>query len=1331
MKIRYIVSFLFFFSFSFLFSRNDFQFRHFTVEDGLPSNSVRAIVQDKTGFIWIGTDEGLVRYDGKRVKTFRDNSLDNSVVEIGSVMSLLDVEDNLWIGTDKGVYIYNYIKTSFSFFSIKTTNGVSIETTVNNVVIDKNENLWFSTYGQGIFRYNLATDELLQYDFQQTSGVVQAVYVDSKQKVWAISSQENKILFFLDNIDNQFKPFSLYRKGSEEFVPKSLTMYEDSFGRFFLGTWDEGLLEVNKQSGQVKSFLEPMVDGVLHIHSILEYKPGLLLIGSDDGLSLFDLRSKTHILYTYDETSSKSLSNQFVYPIIRDHEGGLWIGTYYGGVNYVSPQSSLFQNYINSKFYNSVAGNIIGRFCEDKDNNIWIATDDGGLSCFFPDEERFENYIAQEKGLSYHNVHALCMDDDELWIGTYTGGLNILNIKTGKFRYYTSDPNDPKTLDGSSIYAIYKDDEGNIWVGTMTGINRYNRETDDFDRIRSLDVLIIDILEDDKGNIWFATQGKGVFRYNKRDNLWINYNVKGSSKFLASNHANCLYLDSENKLLVGTFDGLCVYNEEQDNFDKIVLEGVLSNNICGITEFDNDFWLTTSKGLVCYSKGKVKEVFTSKDGLQSDFFVSNSILKSSRGSIFAGSIKGFCVFNPKEVMLNTIVPPVVITGLEIYNKEINVNEGTLTKAIEFSNFVELSYKQSFLNFKFSSLSYCAPDKNEFAYMLEGYDKDWIYVTAEGKATYTKLPAGKYIFKVKGSNNNKLWNEEETSLHLVITPPFYLTLSFKVLYLVLFLILLVFFIWFLVQKKEKKHKEEIQEIKEEQERESYQSKINFFTMIAHEIRTPVSLIVGPLEEILNSSYPLPEWILSSLNIMSKNTNRILDLINQLLDFRKIEEKGEQYELKGYSITSILKEVTSRFLSAAKEKGLDFIVEYSSEDVITEVDRDAFIKAISNLLTNAFKYAASKVIVRLQIDLNKNSYSISVLDDGPGVNVDEQELIFEPFYQASGHKTGTGVGLSIVKRIVAGHNGIITIKEKSGDLTHFYLEFPIITSEGLKSSTKEDTNNKDLKCLNIDNKDSLNESESKKKHTILIVDDDVDMLSFLSQGLLRRDYNVITAHDGEEALMKLKKNTIDFIISDLMMPKMDGFELCNNIRSNSLYSHLPFVLLTAKTETSSKIEGLECGADAYLDKPFAFTHLEAVIKNIFSLRGLLQEQYSKMPLVSLNTVTSNPDDKAFLDKLNFIIEENFSNPDLNVDFLAKSLYVSRSGLFAKIKALVDVTPNELIQIVRLKKAASLLLLNQYKVNEICYMVGFNNPSYFSKCFQKQFGVLPRDFIEASTR
>ena len=1329
MKLKCFVLLFFLSSCSAIFSKNDFQFRHFTVEDGLASNCVRAIVQDERGFIWFGTDEGLVRYDGKATKVFNPNSSTGKTFETISVISLLDIGTDLWVGTEKGVYVYNYKKSTFEFLDNKTSSGISIEVIVNNIVIDNNQNIWLSTYGQGVFRFNNRTKELLQYGLSQDLSATPYVYVDNQQKVWAVSSLTESPLYLLNNITNKFEPFILYNNKEEEFSPKSLVIYEDSFGDFYLGTWDEGLLRVNKKTGYAEPFLEPSIGGVLHIHSILEYKPGLLLIGSDDGLSLFDLKSKEHILHTYNEIFSKSLSNQFVYPIIKDCEGGLWIGTYYGGVNYVSPQSNQFQNYVNSKYSNSVAGNIIGRFCEDKDNNIWIATDDGGLSCFFPDEERFENYIAQEKGLSYHNVHALCMDDDELWIGTYSGGLNVLNIETKKLRYYTSDPNDPTTLDGTSIYAIYKDDEKNIWVATMSGINLYNRVEDKFKRVRNLDVLTIDILQDNSGNIWFATHGKGVFKYNKKDNYWVNYNIKGASRFLSSSHANCLYLDNMNKIWVGTKEGLCFYNESQDNFEPVIIKGLLSNNICGIVEANGSLWLTTSKGLVCYSEEGVKEVFTSKDGLQSDFFVPNSILKSSKGTVFAGSIKGFSTFNPKDVVLNTIVPSVVISGLEIYNKEVSIGEDILPEAIEFVDFIELSHKQNVLSFNFSSLSYCVPEKNEYAYKLEGYDDVWNYVSAKEKATYTKLPAGKYVFKVKGSNNNRLWNEEETSLHLIITPPFYLSLSFKVLYLVLFLITIVLIIWIWVQRKEKKHQEEIREIKEEQEKEAYQSKINFFTMIAHEIRTPVSLIVGPLGEILNSSYPFPEWVLSSLDIMSKNSTRILDLINQLLDFRKIEEKGEQYKLKGHSITSAIKEVTSRFLSEAKEKGLDFIVNYPEKDLITEIDKDAFIKAISNLLTNAFKYAASKVIVRFEIDKDKNIYSISVIDDGIGIHIDEQSLIFEPFYQASGHKAGTGVGLSIVKKIVDGHNGKIILMDRRDRLTHFYIELPIAESENFTVSLPEEVDDNNLVCMGKDNKEELN--KEKRKVTILIVDDDEDMLSFLSHGLLRRGYGVVMAYDGEEALLKLKSNAIDFIISDLMMPKIDGFEFCNRIRSNSQYSHLPFVLLTAKTDMSSKIEGLGCGADAYIDKPFAFSHLEAVVKNIFSIRGLLQEQYSKMPLVSLNSVASNPDDKEFLDKLNNIIEENFSNPDLNVDFLAQSLFVSRSGLFAKIKALVDVTPNELIQIVRLKKAASLLLLNQYKINEVCYMVGFNNPSYFSKCFQKQFGVLPSDFISSVTK
>ena len=1328
MKTKFFLLFLSLISFSPLFSRSNFQFRHFTVEDGLTSNCVRAIVQDQTGFLWFGTDEGLIRYDGKKTRAFRCNRLDQKKLGTNSVLSLLDNGDDLWIGTDRGAYIYDYKQSIFRFFEVKTKKGVLIESGVNNIVKDNNQNLWFSTNGQGVFRYNLKTKELLQYDFCDTSGIVPFVFVDKNQKVWAITSNTNEVLFLLNNITNELEAFELKRTGEDVFRPKSLVLYEDSFENLWLGTWDKGILKVDKETGKVEAFLDPDLNGILHIHSILEYKPGLLLIGSDDGLSLFDIKSKEHTLYTYDETSSKSLSNQFVYPIIKDHEGGIWIGTYYGGANYVSPLSNQFKNYSNSKFYNSVAGNIVGRFCEDDEGNIWVATDDGGLSCFLPAEEKFINYIAKEKSLSYHNLHALCLDNEDLWIGTYTGGLNILNLKTKEFRYYTSDPNDPKTLDGSSIYAIHKDTDEDIWVATMSGINLYNRKEGTFKRVRTLGVLTMDILQDKNENLWFATHGNGVYKYNKKKDYWVNYNIKGSSKFLASDHVNSLCLDSENRLWVGTMEGLCVYDEEQDAFIKVNLDGIYSNNICGIVETDGVYWLTTSKGLVCYSEGKIKQIFTSKDGLQSDFFLPNSILKTSGGDIFVGSVKGFSVFNPKDVVTNTVVPPVVITSMEIYNEEVLTGSEVLPSSIEYLNSIKLSYKQNVLSFNFASLSFCVSEKNEYAYKLEGFDERWNYISAQEKAVYTKLPPGKYIFKVKASNNDKVWNENEVVLNIVITPPFYLTLPFKVVYLILFLIFIAFIFRFFFRKKEKKYKQEIQRIKEEQEKEAYQSKIDFFTMIAHEIRTPVSLIVGPLEELLDTTYPLPDWILSSLNIMSKNSSRILHLINQLLDFRKIEEQGINYKLKAYSISEIIKEVFDYFDPIAKEADLDLIVEYPNGNIITEIDKDAFVKVISNLLTNAIKYARTRIIVRLQIDKENNLYSISVLDDGPGINNEEKELIFEPFYQASDHKAGTGVGLSIVKKIVEGHNGTIKIETDRSGLTHFCIELPIVFSNDMNFVLDEQSiDASDVTVENImTHEKSLQAASVNKKLTLLLVDDDVDMLSFLSQFLERKNYNVIKANDGEDGLKKLEENEIDFIISDLMMPRMDGLEFCKYVRTNTLYSHLPFVLLTAKADLNSRIDGLGSGADAYIEKPFSVNYLGTVIDNLLFIRGLLQDQYSKMPLVSLNTLSSNQEDKDFLDKLSNLIEQNFSNPELNVDFLAHSLHVSRSGLFAKIKSLVDVTPNELIQIVRLKKAASLLLQKKYKINEVCYMIGFNNPSYFSKCFQKQFGVLPSEFV-----
>lgn len=507
----------------------DFWFRRFSVENGLSSNSVRAIVQDKYGFLWFGSDDGLNRYDGITMKQYKLNPQGANEY----ISSLYDTSDKIWVGIDEGVYTYDYETETFTPFDIVTSRQVGIKTTVSHITEDKDGNLWFSTVGQGIFKYNVAKQYLEQYEFRGANGSMASVLVDSENQIWAVTNWGTPTISKLNKAENTFEPFCITYE-TDAGNSNSLVMLEDSEHALWLGTWESGLQKIDRHTGKAVIYLHPSAGkGSTHIHSLMEYAPHELLIGSDDGLLLFNTLTCEHRLFTEDETNPYSLSNRFVYPIVKDREGGIWIGTYYGGVNYISPNTGQFECFAHSRFSNSVNGTVIGRFCEDSYGRIWIASDDGGLSCYSPKDRNFTHYLTNENknSLSYHNVHALCMDGDNLWIGTYTGGVNVLNLKTGLFKVYTSYADNQSTLDGTSSYAIFRDREKRIWVTSMAGVNLYNREEDNFIRVKDLESLTIDIDQDADGNIWFSTQGKGLFKYNPDKKTWKNYvhsNVPGA-----------------------------------------------------------------------------------------------------------------------------------------------------------------------------------------------------------------------------------------------------------------------------------------------------------------------------------------------------------------------------------------------------------------------------------------------------------------------------------------------------------------------------------------------------------------------------------------------------------------------------------------------------------------------------------------------------------------------------------------------------------------------------------------------------------------------------------
>ena len=1290
-----------------------FHFRHYNIENGVSSNNISTLFQDQKGYIWIGTENGLNRFDGNQFTLYQKNNPLYSNFHANSINTICETTDKeLWLGTDNGVFIYNQVKDTFTPFVKQTSDKTSITSWITHIIQDKAGNIWIATHKQGIFLFNTQTDKLTQFEIPQNDNIVTRILNDEQNNIWLSGPYQ---LCKLNKVNNTFETYAIEEKTESIY---SMALWEDSSNHIWIGTWDKGLWKLDPRTKQVEKYLTgEKGKGILHIHSILEYSPELLLIGSDDGLTIFNPITHESFLYDNYGDNEKSLSDKFIYPILKDREGGVWIGTYYNGINYLPPYCGQFNGYSESSDIPYFNSRIISRFCEGENGNIWIASDDSGLSCFNPSTMQFLDFNGREK-LNKHNLHALCMVDKDLWIGTYGDGIQILNIQTGVIKNYSIS----NGLDENSIYSIFKDSQGQIWTGSMNGICQYDAQKQRFTPIKYLEALVIEIAEDAKGNLWIATQGKGLFRYSPQKNKeWKKYGLEKGFNSLTVNH---LCINKDNEIWVATSEGLYLYNPLKDVF---IYQPLRLPNECitAILEGEDCLWLTTAKGLVKYTPATQEtQIFTKSDGLQSEAFIMASALKTRNGEFYIGSINGFNTFYPHQLKLNTQKPNVVLTSLEIFNQKIDTQkDGTLPEAIDHLKEIHLSYKDNVITLNYAALSYCTPQKNQYAYMLEGFDKGWNYVGSQHSTTYTNLPAGTYTFRVKASNNDNIWNEEGTSIRIIVHPPFYLSLPFKIGYVLLFLLALGLLLRYVIRRSEKKHAKAIDELNSKKEIEIHEAKINFFTMIAHEIRTPVSLIIGPLEKIMQSTH-IPTNERQELEIIDRNSQRLLYLVNQLLDFRKVEQKEIRMKFTSQSIKELMQAVCERFSPTLQQNGVNFSVTYPDEHFHADVDKEALTKVLSNLLTNANKYTQSRIEVRFQEHPEKQTFSIEVQDNGKGMSEEELTKIFKPFYQASENKPGTGIGLSIVKGIVEAHHGQVNVTSQPGHGSSFMITLPQ-KQENLSAEEEENQAGNPLPEDIIPEQNATASISQKVLPIMLIVDDNEDMLNFLSSHF-QTSYTIVTAVDGVDALNKLKEQEVALIISDWMMPNMNGIDLCKAVRNNQLTSHIPFILLTAKTDTEAKITSMNCGADAYIEKPFSLQYLEACIKNLLELRLQLRQKFSQMPTVSINSIAANQSDKVFLEKMNHLIEENLNNEELSVDFLAEKLCISRSGLFVKIKGLANTTPNEMIQIIRLKKAASLLLENQYRINEVSYMVGFNNPSYFSKCFQKQFGMKPGEYI-----
>lgn len=1297
--------------------------RSVTMDDGLPGNGVRSVVQDKQGYIWFGSDNGLCRYDGYDVQRFYNPNL--NLDQYVSALAVCD--EGLLVGSSKGIYLFSFLSGKFTLLDASITSSIS------DVVVDTERNVWVSTTDKGIFRYNLTSHECRNYVIKSSHGKVDCMLVDVNNQVWALSNQAKECLFKLNKASGVFELFPM--KDSKVNMG-GMAMLANPDGSILVGSWNQGLFQVNTDGSSQLLIDESVCHVTRHIHKLLYDSNQNVLVASDDGLLEYNMRSHSWQMLSEINNPARKIKERFVYGLALDREGGLWIGTFYGGVSYIPCEKFLhrFQAYSVGK--SGLQGNVVGRFAEDSQRRIWIATDDAGLECYDPSIKKTIGYPGQAEMQGY-NVHALLFDGNDLWVGTYANGLVRMNVGSSSLQVFQLDGKET----GSSCYEIFRDGQGRLWATSMAKVNLWDDKKQLFKVVKDFKSLTIDVKEDKYGNVWFATQGAGLWCYTK-DHKWKQYvHGKDDSASLLCNQVNNLVVSSNGKLVAVTSMGLCEFDYSTGKFQSVPIDAPVHDFVCAL-EYQGTLWISTDKGILRYLPGEPVRMFNRYDGLTSNQFLPSSGLLASDGCIYFGTTMGFNAFYPYQVSVNQVAPPVAITSFQIFNKQVEVGSDKLPVALDHMDKLDLSYDENMFNISFAALSYVSPEKNSYMYKMEGFDKNWI-TTKEHRATYTNLPAGTYTFRVKATNNDGVWSKDEASLKIEVHPPFWWSLPAKILYL----LVIGGLIWLYTQsrlKREKvRHKHDLERLEEKKEQEIRDARLQFFTMIAHEIRTPVTLIIGPLESLkeqcveLGNKLSAGEGFMQTLDVIDRNAQRLLLLVNQLLDFNKVQQKGMQMHFKLQNITKLMYAAAERFEPAFQQKGIRFEVEYPMDDFSAVIDNEAVTKVLSNLLTNAVKYTKDFVKFSCKVLPNRTNFIFEVEDNGVGISLDEQDKIFSAFYQARDNKPGTGIGLNIVKNLVDAHHGMVEVKSKVGKGACFIVTLPMEQPNGVVETNDEKAVSQVLNQENLAVQTAIGEEtvvgglllggeQTQALPGMLIVDDDEDMRNFVKSHFAK-EFSVFTAENGKEALQVLKEHLVSVIISDWMMPEMDGPEFCRIVRQDSNVSHLPFVMLTAKTDNDSKTEGMNCGADMYIEKPFSMKYLDASVRNLLEMRRLLKAKFSHSPLEPIEEIAPTQIDSDFLKRMTEIIEDNIDNSELNVVFLAAQLGMSRSSLFNKVRGLVDVTPNEIIQLTRLKKAARLLQGGKYRVNEVCYMVGFSSPSYFSKCFQKQFGMTPTEFLD----
>jgi signal transduction histidine kinase/ligand-binding sensor domain-containing protein/DNA-binding response OmpR family regulator len=1325
----------------------DVVFNKLTINNGLSNNSIFSIGQDRKGFMWFGSREGLNRYDGSTILTFYGDPRDTTKLAASHVTALETTDDDLiYVGTAQGFHTYSTSRGAFRriYYNHEKAGYIS-----KIVKMDDGTRLVGSN--KGLLILKKGAKELTRL----MSGSVVDI-VEFRRNVFWIATLQKMVMI---NAEGEvLREYTTVRNAAGQSVNLNeniFCLFRDSRGEFWLGSKKDGLFHYDVEHDAFLPVVTRHRSNPLEANAvrvISEDAQKRLWIGTETGLFIYDRARASFKYYTQSfDQSPGTLSDKAIYAICKSSEGIMWIGTYFGGVNIVKPLERGFKTLTADGGHGKLSGKAISDIMQDKQGRLWIATEDGGVNIWdrAAGTLSYINNATGKKGLNINNVHALWEDpNDVIWIGTFLGGLNKYDLKSKSITVYKKPQEELAAFTHNMIYAVHRDKKGVLWVGTTGGLNTFNAASGTYEPFKPHvfgGKFVYEIGEERSGGLWICVMNSdSLFHYDPATARLSKYRYYDPT-LSATQGCISMLEDSNGQMWFGTTNrGLAKFDRKTGKFTPYtVAHGLPNNYVYGLLEDSHgNLWMSTNKGL---SKFNVHdETFTNYDlshGLPNNQFNFKSAFKDRDGWMYFGTINGLCYFHPDSLKTNQAAPTIYLSDLKLFNKSVPVGTGgMLTNAIDDSPEITLNYEDYVITLEFGAINYYASGNNKYAYYLEGFEPDWNYVEGKSNATYTNLSPGDYTFKVKAVNSEGYWSEPKT-LRITVRPPFWASAWALVIYSILVAALFLAYKSFLNYRNRKNMAVQIERMEKEKITAINQHKLNFFTYISHEFKTPLTLIIASIDKFLEDRTVSEEQGAGYASI-KRSAKRLHALIDQLMEFRRIETEHAQINYVNGDIVRFLRDTFAAFGPLFSSKQIDHYFNTNTTAFHTFFDADKLEKIITNLLSNAARYTGERGVVEMEVMVKvipgtpSDSITISIQDTGIGMSADELANIFSAFYQTEQARksgSGTGIGLALVKSLVDFLKGAIDIKSAPKSGTQITLTLPLQKQVGETPAVIPERHTQAevahaLSPLSAVEENHQQEAAARTEYQMLIVEDSEDLMDFLGKHFTRH-FRITKAGNGVEALEKIKRAAPDIIVSDVMMPEMDGIELCQAVKTDLSTSHIPLVLLTARTTFESRLHGLDAGADAYLPKPFSLKELDLVIKNLLTSRDRLKQHFLKFGSVKDMELSVTNRDQDFILKLTQIVEKNIDNSEFSITGFAEAAGVSRSLLHLKLKKLVNLSASEFIRHLRLQKAAELLLKTDLNISEVAYQVGYADSNYFSRSFKEKYKLNPTEYKQGT--